>query len=178
MILDNSLEAHGYARIILCDYHKEYPIPHPKLRGHTVVDLIYNADEVQEVQTFLGMPKPDELEPFDGLDIRYNGYYGPGMSIWLIQGSLENLIAIFYDFARTLKEGPIGGDDDSYDYWPNAMEMLLTFAMDLEELTDDKGPWADELVTIMHRTIHNREDDPEWSHLWDSINAFANREQE
>jgi hypothetical protein len=172
MILENAIDQHGYARLILCDAHGEYPIPVPKTQGHTRVSVIYNAFEVQELRERLGR-KNEDFEPFIGLDHAYNGYYDPNMDVWLIQGSVRDLTTIYHHFAMLLEEGPTGSDDDCYDYWPNAMDMLMVFARDMAELTGDKGPWGDYLLTAMHKTIANRGDDEEWNILWDDIRDFT-----
>jgi len=172
MILEDSRTEHGYARLILVDAHREYHIPHPSSKRHTKVELIYDSFEVGEVRSFLGFR--DDFEPFPGLDVAYNGYYGPDMSIWLLQGSVEDLGTIYHHFALSLEQGPSGGDDDCYDYWPGAMDMLIAFAKDMKKLTDDDPTWGDYLLTAMSKTVARFGDDPEWNVLWDEIRTVTN----
>jgi hypothetical protein len=53
------------------------------------------------------------------------------MTLWIIQGNLGELCALQMEFAQMLMGGPRGGDDDTFDYWPNAFEMLITLTEDL-----------------------------------------------
>lgn len=174
MILENMLDPHGYARLCIADYHLEYPIPHPKVKGYTRCELFYNAGIVEDLRTELEV-EPGDFHPFPGLELRYNGHYEPEMSLWLIQGSIENLARIWAAFHATLVEGPSGGDDDSFDYWPAAVDMLITFAHDLVELDPSyKAALADDLRTLEHRTIANAGKNWEdWDPQWEAIHAFA-----
>lgn len=54
-------------------------------------------------------------------------------AIWAIEGDLKGLTACFDSLAEVL-DADISGDDDVFDYWPNTMNMLREFALDLDTL--------------------------------------------
>jgi hypothetical protein len=58
-----------------------------------------------------------------------------GGHVWRVNGSLSQLCETFELFVQSLEAGCTGADDDFYDYWPNAMDMALTFAKDLNKIT-------------------------------------------
>jgi hypothetical protein len=133
MILENTIEKWGYASLLVADYHLEYPLSNPATIVwnphdlHTISYILRNGNEEVDY---------DEIAKglFRGLDKRYNGYWDPHMCLWQIRGSMTEIYTVFSDLAKQLMGGPQGADDDTFDYWPNAYEMLIVLAKDLIEL--------------------------------------------
>ena len=51
--------------------------------------------------------------------------------LYLVSGKVQQHINLLKDFYAAIKDGPRGGDDDYYDYWPGAVEMFVDYARDL-----------------------------------------------
>jgi hypothetical protein len=140
MILQDVLERYGYAQLLIADYHLEYPLePHPNTR----VDLVWQPGSVENIGYLLdpeqdAMAVDDKVKAFEEVMFgplieKYGMHYEPGMNLWLLQGSLSGLAGVFDRHAQNLMGGS-GGDDDTFDYWPNAFEMLMMMAQDLIDL--------------------------------------------
>jgi len=56
-------------------------------------------------------------------------------ALWLVSGTPKGLERAFDHLAAALDvEDGVSGDDDAFDYWPNTMDMLWDFALDLDAL--------------------------------------------
>ena len=103
MIQENALNLHGYATLILCDSHGEYPIPRPEHNlSHYRVEVIYSSFEVDQLREHIGLSYPPHASfaAFPGLGAKYNGYYEPGMDIWLVRGSVDYLMDVYHAYAK------------------------------------------------------------------------------
>lgn len=54
--------------------------------------------------------------------------------LWLIEGRPNGLERAFDCLAEAMTVDYVGGDDDAFDYWPNTMDMLWAFAVDLDTI--------------------------------------------
>lgn len=154
MILENNLKTptFGYARLLIADYHLEYPFE-PTTKAH--VELIWTPGELDSVlENIHGHPNEDLIEKFaeaafGPLEQLYGMHYQTGMNLWLLQGDLGGLMSVWERHAQNLMGGS-GGDDDTYDYWPNAFEMLMELTADLIRL-DFRNP--DYLIGKVQRVV-------------------------
>jgi hypothetical protein len=179
MIQENALDLHGYATLILCDGHGEYPLPHPKgSLSHYRVELFYDAFEVDRLREHLDLTNAydESFAPFPGLQAKYNGHYEPGHDIWMLRGDVAYLMGVYHAYALIVEEGPsCHSDDDCFDYWPSAMDMLIVLAKDIAELAPDTRPTlGDYLITAMSKTTAKCGDVEDWHPIWDEIRTFTN----
>lgn len=140
MIVKDELarEGFGYAQLLVADYHLEYPLKKPtEVSGFCRVELIWQPSALEFLAEDLGRggESDDYLknvadELFPNLENRYNGFYEHGMNLWLLQGNLQSLYQVWEAHLKDCMIAPTG-DDSTYDYWPNAMDMLLVMAQDL-----------------------------------------------
>jgi len=73
-----------------------------------------------------------------------------------------------------LEAGPsCHSDDDCFDYWPGAMDMLIAFAKDLKELTNNDPTWGDYLLTAMSKAVAKCGDVEDWHPIWDEIRTIT-----
>lgn len=68
--------------------------------------------------------------------------------VWMLQGTLVGLERAFLALAKAVDCRP-SGDDDVFDYWPNAMRMFHAMAIDLDEAH------RREVLLEGHVTIYN-----------------------
>lgn len=66
--------------------------------------------------------------------------------VWMLSGSRAGHQRAFRALADALDQRP-SGDDDTFDYWPNAMRMLHAMATDLGEL-GKSSIWLDRYEKI------------------------------
>jgi len=127
VILENNPEF-SYAVLLVADACTEYPLAKP-------AHIVWDPHHVGDVMRALDIKDIDmnltERMLFRGLDKRYNGYYQDSMYLWRIQGGPTELAFVYHDLAQQLMGGPRGADDDTFDYWPNAFDMLYVLAQDL-----------------------------------------------
>jgi len=127
MILEHNTE-YGYASLLVCDYHGEYP-----LQG--VARCIYDPYEVDQVMQALNVTDVNLTMTtsmvFKDLSSRYNGYYDDHARLMLVRGNPQQINQVYEDLASQLMGGPRGADDDTFDYWPGAFDMLYVMAQDL-----------------------------------------------
>jgi len=135
MIIEDRIKEFNYATILVADYHREYPL-------NGVAQVIWDPDSIEAVQAALNITDIDLTMTcamlFRDLPSRYNGGYDHNDAIMLyrIKGSASEIDAVYQDLAQQLMGGPRGADDDTFDYWPNAFDMLYVMAQDLIKLHD------------------------------------------
>lgn len=83
--------------------------------------------------------------------------YGFGGHVILVTGDLDAHKSLFCEMVQELIEGPQGADDDTFDYWPGAMETLEMYAKELFELSNDYF-YYEQLVEVATKN----KDVPEW----------------
>ena len=146
MILNDHLREWGYATVLVCDIHKEYPLTAPATVLWDPNDLtsLCEALNVSDapVHQFADQVLKGHVEGFDNW-----------ASIWQIRGNLDQIQAVFLQLAQDLMGGPRGADDDTYDYWPNAFEMLVSIAKDLINLSDKVS--NDYIIGTVDRVIRS-----------------------
>lgn len=131
-----------WAALLIADYHGEYP-----LEGDARVRILWDPFNIEWAFKILHGKEKEKIAErdtsvvdgitetlFGPLETKYNGYYDPRMNLWLLQGSKGQLTSVFDNLAQTLMGGPGGADDDTFDYWPNAFDMLVALAHDLIDL--------------------------------------------
>lgn len=134
---------HG-GSILLQDHHGEYT---GSLAGVTYDDgkwcralVIWDGFNLSSVRADLGLPSDDDAidaafrTMFDTrLDafLTENGAEPYNATIWEISG--EGMHRAFDQLFNALDTIP-SGDDDTFDYWPNTMDMLWEFACDLDTM--------------------------------------------
>jgi len=131
--------------IILHDMHREYTgdfdrripdLPYGQTEifwsSSGVIDTLteiwgYNAEHAEQVAARLlkDFAPPEFLE-------REGDYIE---ALWRITGSLEYLEIKFRELHDALRVDSVSGDDDAFDYWPNTMNMLWDFALDLDAIS-------------------------------------------
>jgi hypothetical protein len=132
-----------YATLLIADYHLEYPLEGP---DGARIELLWHPFQLAETATRLGVEGESDVfveeitrKMFPNLEAEYNGHYDQSMNLWHVQGKPGELLAVFNDLAQALMGGPVGADDDTYDYWPGAFDMLITMAEDLITLEAAAG---------------------------------------
>lgn len=152
MIIEDRVKEYNYATLLVADYHQEYP-----LQG--CAQVIWDPAAIESVQAALNITDIDLTMTcamlFRDLPSRYNGGYDHNDSIMLyrIKGNLNQIEEVFTDLAQQLMGGPRGADDDTFDYWPNAFDMLYVMAQDLIALTDHPRWILDTVVRVIDSAI-------------------------
>lgn len=141
----------SYHTLIVADYHMEYP-----LQG--VARIMWDPDAIEEVMTALNVTDVNLNMTcsmlFGDLPRRYNGGYptNDGATLYRIHGTYAELNRVYDDLAQQLMGGPRGADDDTFDYWPNAFDMLFVLAQDLIKLSSSNHQ-ADWIFATFTRVI-------------------------
>lgn len=179
MILENSIDLHGYATLIVCDGHGEYPLPSlPDYPSHYRTEVIYSSFEVDNLREHLGLGNVNRepFAPLPGMQTKYNGYYEPGMDVWMLRGSIDYLMSVYHAYATIVQEGPsCHSDDDCFDYWPSAMDILIVLAKDIAALEPNTKPaLGDYLLSAMSKTTAKCGDVEDWHPIWDEIRTYTN----
>jgi hypothetical protein len=152
MIIEDRIKEFNYASILVADYHQEYP-----LGG--IAQVIWDPNAIEEVMRALRVTDVDLTMTcamlFRDLPSRYNGGYDHNdtMLLYRIKGSPDKIEEVFQDLAQQLMGGPRGADDDTFDYWPNAFDMLYVMAQDLIALTDHPRWILDTVVRVIDSAI-------------------------
>lgn len=151
MIIENAMAKHGYAELIVADYHLEYPLP--EHNHYPLVGLVWNNYEIGEIHKAL-TGNWDYASDFDaqlmeqafpGLMNKYPLHFDYNMNLWHIRGNPEQIFKHLTEWFEEVYEGPRGADDDTFDYWPNAYDMATMIVMDLDEIAGGD----------VYRTYHN-----------------------
>lgn len=126
-----------YHEVVLYEYFGEYlavlhdpKYRHGYARSYVVADLFHGTEagikyDISQLPGYI----TDHVNTFTG-DV--DGGY-----IFTVHGELDDHKKLFDEMADELQEGPQGGDDDVYDYWPGAIDCLEDYARELYELSKD-----------------------------------------
>jgi hypothetical protein len=148
MILDNHLTDWHYATVLVCDIHKEYPLAAPAtvLWDPNELNGLCEAFNVSDkpVHDFADTVLKPHVEGFDDW-----------ASVWRIRGDLNTIRSVFDQLAQDLMGGPRGADDDTFDYWPNAFDMLISMAKDLITLYREYDRDQSYLIDTVDRVIQS-----------------------
>lgn len=130
-------------QIVLYEYFGEYlsmlhnPTWRPGYARSFVVldfgqfeDLGIPVKIAEEIIGYLPSHVQDMYEEFSDGEMA-GGY------VFLVSGKIDDHRKLFLEMMKELYPGPQGGDDDTYDYWPGAMETFEIYALQLYELTKD-----------------------------------------
>lgn len=164
--------------ILLHDHHREYTGDLDTLTGYTDgkwcrVEVIWDGFALESHRAYLGLPADDAAidQAFrqifsDKLDqFLTDACAEPSMAtIWSIMG--EGKRRAFDHILAALDTVPTG-DDDTFDYWPNTMDLLWEFACDLDELESsiEHRTLARDLATKVNTATFA--DQPELASEWD-----------
>jgi hypothetical protein len=127
----------NYHVLLVADYHQEYALAAP-------AEVLWDPNLIEGVMTALNVTDIDlnmtSSMLFGDLPRRYNGGYptNDSATIIRIQGDFATLNRVYEDLAQQLMGGPRGADDDTFDYWPNAFDILYVLAQDLINLSTDR----------------------------------------
>lgn len=93
----------------------------------------YDADTAErQTRRMMREMLPAEFIEREGGDDAYLEW------VWRLTGSREYLETKFLELWNTLKVDYVSGDDDAFDYWPNTMDMLWDFAVDMDAITNSE----------------------------------------
>jgi hypothetical protein len=128
-----------YHEVILYEYFGEYlGMLHDHkwrpgfARSFLVIDFSHAQDVGLKVDT---SELPQHVKDMRGGFI--DGAEMDGGYLFLVSGKIEDHKSLFCEMVQELIEGPQGADDDTFDYWPGAMETLEMYAKELFELSND-----------------------------------------
>lgn len=153
MILPN------YMDIVLYNYHGEYlsvlhnPAWVPE-RARAFIACNLNAMEDADLKLDLNT-LPDVIRPL--WDAFNTGAEIPGGYIITVHGTPKEHRVLFDLMLEDLMPGPQGADDDTFDYWPGAVETLELYAHQLWDITHDSH-----YKVAMGRLATQNSDVPEW----------------
>lgn len=128
--LDNTEQ---YETLWIYDLHAEYTYKLEKDQETWHVSMIYSY---YDLESLVGEDLIDKIDEAVGkvFDDYEKGYWFEQGHVWRIRGKYKDLYDCFIKFAADVMGGPIGADDDIYDYWPNAFGMAQQMAEDLDRL--------------------------------------------
>ena len=114
------------------------------------------ADALTEIFGYEGDTGHDQMlrvmrEFFPPEFIEREGGYEAINYVWRLTGNRDFLEMKFNQLAQALDVDYVSGDDDAFDYWPNTMDMLFDFALDLDAI--DKTEAHRELATTIARRV-------------------------
>lgn len=124
--------------LLLPDYHLEYPLDgHEHAQGMPSISLIWQPFNLQQRLEANGIHDSEEiihdlatkLFPWPHFD------HLAGVNVWQVHGTESAIGHLIAYLAQILMGGPAGGDDDTYDYWPGAFEMLAELVRDYVNIT-------------------------------------------
>jgi hypothetical protein len=149
---------HAYDTLWIRDYHTEYPLPDlstiPRTHDgfYARIHCIYSEYNLEDLLThdelmpgrggYIGGDHPIMQIIIDALpdelcDIWYDEgrkvKQSPG-HVWELHGDQSQLVYIFRAFTSSIFSRETGGDDDTFDYWPNAVDMSQQMARDLDTM--------------------------------------------
>ena len=114
--------------------------------SHTLAELRQVSEDDGEALAHKLMPEiipPAFIEREGGPEYVYG--------VWRLTGSRAFLEMKFEKLLQALKVDSTWGDDDSFDYWPNTMDMLWDFALDLDGL---EGQWGGHKAAVTEVARH------------------------
>lgn len=156
---------HG-GSILLHDHHGEYTGELANLARyedgkHLRCLVIWDGYNLSSVRTALGLSDDDSI-----IDAAFHTIYGDKLdafladnysspyqaTIWEISG--EGIRRAFDYLLNALDTVP-SGDDDTFDYWPNTMDMLWEFARDLDAMhsTTEHRTLVHDMAKRIHQTL-------------------------
>jgi hypothetical protein len=129
-----------YLDVTLYEYHGEYlsvlhnPTYRPGFaRSFMAVDLSHASDIGLAVDT---TDLPAHIREAISVYGNGNGEYLGGY-IFLVSGEAAGHKALFTELWQEVMDGPQGGDDDVFDYWPGAVDCVFMYAKLLWDLLGD-----------------------------------------
>jgi hypothetical protein len=161
VIIENRLVQHGYAQLLLCAYHSDelsinravaeqpgfvrvsslWGFEHGEVWMHLSAATLTGEQRVDTALQEMAMRSIfDQL--FPGLrnkmwEGKVNDDYNNDpdameqMNLWVVQAQGPDLLRIWRDLFSSEADGPQGGDDTTFDYWPSAWGVVLHMAEDL-----------------------------------------------
>lgn len=160
MILENAIDRHGYAVLLLQAYHTdELSFDDSACESFTRITPVWHEFAISELHANLinepSMPydNPQLLVPmfnqlfpnlrqryYDGFEYADYNDWDPDEQtpdhVWIVQGSPADLRTMLLKITDELTEGHFSGDDTVYDYWPSAFGCAVAMANDLDTLTN------------------------------------------
>lgn len=133
----------GRYRLLITDNHTEYPLPDPETIGK--LDCMYEPKMTIVVDQYM----LEELTGDDRLVARLIEALPEGVDkggigyLWAIDATEAQIKAIFAAFMDSIFARETGGDDDTFDYWPNAIDMAQQIALDLDTINDANNARAE-----------------------------------
>lgn len=114
-------------------------------RSHTIADF-YHMNEV-------GLEIPSSWEEkLQGIGSFMDTTFG---NLFFVSGTVQDHVALCNEFFQSLKDGPHGGDDDTYDYWPAATEMFEDYCRDIAN-------WNKSILALCRELGRNNQNVDEW----------------
>lgn len=151
------------------DMHGEYPV-----EGFTTLINSLNLSEVlgdsprareaiQKVALQIGYSSPETIDEF-GFIVGFRGTHG-------------RLDDIFHRYMNQVGDGPQGADDDTFDYWPGAIQLAHDIAKDLDayygstvrqerlarevdEWYTQQEEWLQDELKYIHEDLYSHRADP------------------
>jgi hypothetical protein len=153
----HELGMHGAVTIYVTDYHGEYPLPDerdvPKSKRVRTPESKYSKFlppgfparintvwDSYAIDDLLGAGGPDyQSSPIRPIIKLINERLGRGGDddpghVHAIHGTMDQLTWVYDKFLSGLADGPQGADCDTFDYWPNAMDMADQMARIIDAL--------------------------------------------
>lgn len=164
--------------ILLIDHHGEYTGSLAAVTGYEEGKwvrcmIVWDGFSLGSLRNALGLPDED-----DAVTAAFRAIYAdkldpllddacatPDMAtIWEISG--EGKRRAFDHLLHALDTVP-SGDDDVFDYWPNTMDMLWSFAHDLDTLqsTTEHRQLVTDLATKVHAALIADDPSDDWTEI-------------
>lgn len=141
-----------YVTLWIFDYHGgEYPLPDSKQPWPG-----WKAEVIYSYSNLSGLVGEELADQVDEAIVEMFSKASPGHGdrcgdLWSVCGTYGEVRDCFVEFAADVMGGPVGADDDTYDYWPNAFGMAQQMAEDLDKLWPEGK--CDELLHKMYDTM-------------------------
>lgn len=160
-----------YHDIVLFEYFGEYfsLLHNSEFRpGFARSFLLVDLEHCQEVGlTVQGIEKlPQGV--CDLIDAYNQGAEILGGYLFFLSGAIDDHRRLFNEMFTELLPGPQGGDDDTFDYWPGAVETLFLYAKELYGLTGH----SHYKVSMGRLAVRNRTV-PEWEEVAEGLLAWS-----
>lgn len=118
---------HKEITMFIFDYHRNYELPTVEgVRCEIALNLtvLHEIYDISAIKTMLQSLPLMDVGPLSM----------PSGVLYYICGEQPQIIQFFDQFLERLKQRP-SGDDEIFDFWPNAWEMAEKMADDIDEIT-------------------------------------------
>ena len=137
---DGKMQSYQTWKLVFVDWHREYPIDTAKYEIELNQlpnsygfrsGVMFDPSELED----LGVPEEKIEDLMAHFPEKLREESGGSYVVVYVDGNRDQLEKLFELYAATFFDSELGGDDQTFDYWPNSLDMILRpLADDLDEI--------------------------------------------